>query len=171
MHELIEQFGINWKLILAQIVNFGILFLVLKKFAYQPILNILEERRQKIARGLEMRDQAESELREAQAQKNEIIKSGSAEVTQILSSAKERAQNIENQATIQATEEAQKIINNAKKDMEKQKAEMIDYAYQESADVIKLALGKLLSETDLGSFNDRSIKETLDIIKKTSNEK
>ncbi len=53
MEDLISKLGIEWKLLLAQIVNFVILFLVLKKFLYKPLLNFMNNRRQKIADGLD----------------------------------------------------------------------------------------------------------------------
>ena len=49
--ELLGNLGINGKLFMAQLINFAILFFILRKFAYQPILKVLDERKDKIDKG------------------------------------------------------------------------------------------------------------------------
>ena len=48
MSELFSKLGIDWKLLIAQIINFLVLLFVLYKFAYRPILSMLEKRTKKI---------------------------------------------------------------------------------------------------------------------------
>ena len=64
MEELIKNFGIDWKLLVAQVVNFAILFFLLKKFAYGPVLAILRKRAAGIKEGIAMRAKAEKTLGE-----------------------------------------------------------------------------------------------------------
>ncbi len=52
MSELVEKLGLDWKLLLAQGVNFGIILVVLRVTAYKPIMKLLEARRKKIEQGL-----------------------------------------------------------------------------------------------------------------------
>ena len=73
MSELFHQFGVNWQLLGAQMVNFAILLLVLKKFAYGPLLSMLHERRKRIAEGLEAAEASQKRLAEADAQKASIL--------------------------------------------------------------------------------------------------
>ena len=46
--ELLHKLGIDWRLLIAQLINFSVLLFVLYKFLYHPILNILEKRRKQI---------------------------------------------------------------------------------------------------------------------------
>ena len=46
MQELFSAFGVNWKLLIAQAVNFGIVLVALRYFLYTPVLEMLEKRRQ-----------------------------------------------------------------------------------------------------------------------------
>ena len=50
--DVFAKLGIDWKLLIAQAVNFGILFLVLRRFAYKPMLDFLENRSAQIDKGL-----------------------------------------------------------------------------------------------------------------------
>jgi len=51
LRETAETFGWNWKLFLSQVISFCIVAFLLQRFAYKPILAILEERRRKIEEG------------------------------------------------------------------------------------------------------------------------
>lgn len=80
-----EQLGINLGFIIVQAINFLLIFIVLRKWAFIPIANVLEQRREKVAQGLEdarvaaeARENAESEaekiLAEAQAKASEVVR-------------------------------------------------------------------------------------------------
>ena len=58
-----HQFGVTWQLLISQIILFVIVALALEKFAYGPILKVLEERRSKIAESLANADQIKKDLR------------------------------------------------------------------------------------------------------------
>src|SRR3990167_6951375 len=73
MSELLQHFGIEWKLLLAQLVNFGVLFFVLRKFAYGPLLGMLRERREKIAEGMRAAEESQQKLAEANREKDALL--------------------------------------------------------------------------------------------------
>ena len=89
MDELIHKLGIEWKLLLAQIVNFIILLILLRKFLYKPLLKLMNNRRQKIVEGLEKAKKGEEEFQKiAELREKELVKvQGEAEV--IIAKAKE----------------------------------------------------------------------------------
>jgi len=58
MSALFTQLGINWKLLLAQGINFGLLLVVLAKFVYRPLLKLMKEQREKIEFGLKGAEEA-----------------------------------------------------------------------------------------------------------------
>ena len=66
MSELLTKLGIDLKLLVAQIVNFLILLLVLYKFAYGPIVAMLEKRQKKIEKGLKEAEEAHKKLEESE---------------------------------------------------------------------------------------------------------
>src|SRR3989344_5401181 len=66
MSDLFAAFGVNWKLLLIQAVNFGLLLAALSYFLYKPILKIIDERRHKIAEGVRTAEAAAERLEEAE---------------------------------------------------------------------------------------------------------
>src|SRR6266568_4106121 len=73
LHDTAETFGWNWKLFLAQVVSFCIVALLLRKFAYKPILAVLEDRRRKIEEGQLNAEKIRKELAEAEKRYQEIV--------------------------------------------------------------------------------------------------
>src|SRR6266404_772993 len=64
--ETAETFGFDWKIFFSQVISFVIVALVLRRFAYKPILAVLEERRQRIAEGLLNAEKIKQQLAEAE---------------------------------------------------------------------------------------------------------
>lgn len=91
MSDLFAVFGVNWKLLLAQVVNFGLLLGLLTYFLYKPMLRIIDERQSKIAEGVKTAEAAERQLAEAK-EVSEGIKGGAArEAEGMVAAARERA--------------------------------------------------------------------------------
>ena len=71
--EIAKQFNVTWQLLISQIILFVIVAVALKKFAYAPLLKVLEERRQRIAESLANAEKIKKELASAQAKAQEIL--------------------------------------------------------------------------------------------------
>lgn len=104
--EIISKLGIDVKLILAQIVNFIILFFVLKKLIYRPLLGLMDKRRKMISETVEGHQKIEERLRNLESQKEQAMREVSEKAMQIIEQAKKDAEI-----------EKQKILVNAKKEI------------------------------------------------------
>src|SRR3989338_7402288 len=109
MESLFAQLGINWKLLIAQAVNFFLLVALLNYFLYKPLVKLINDRRQKIENGLADAAEADKRIGEADALKREEILKG------------ERA--------------ALVIIEDANKDGQERKKEIIELARREAGDI------------------------------------
>jgi F-type H+-transporting ATPase subunit b len=94
MSQLFSQLGIDWKLLLAQAVNFFLLLVILRMFVYKPLMAMLHKRRQKIEEGLQKAKEADERLRDINHMAVEKIKHAEAEgvkiIAQVNVEAKER---------------------------------------------------------------------------------
>src|SRR5260370_7721843 len=89
LRETAETFGWNWKLFLSQVISFCIVAFLLQRFAYKPILAILEERRRKIEEGQINAEKIKKELAEAEKRYQEIVAKGNADAQKMLEEARE----------------------------------------------------------------------------------
>jgi F-type H+-transporting ATPase subunit b len=84
MSQLFSQLGIDWKLLLAQAVNFFLLFVLLRMFVYGPLTKMLHERRRRIEEGLEKAKEADERLRDINHLAVQKIKDAEAEGVKII---------------------------------------------------------------------------------------
>src|SRR5258708_1593381 len=102
--EIIKNFGINPYLLGAQIINFLILFYLLKRFAFKPILQVLEKRRKEIQEGLQQAEEGRHALEKALEEEKKILKKAQTEAQKFLSDAKNQADQIVSDMKSQAKE-------------------------------------------------------------------
>jgi F-type H+-transporting ATPase subunit b len=87
----LENLGINLGLLIIQIIAFIILFLTLNAWVYQPMLNMMESRKQKIAQGLEDARVAAEARANAEKEAAKVIADAQTEASKIVREATERA--------------------------------------------------------------------------------
>src|SRR5205085_6473837 len=86
-----KQFGVDWPHLIAQIISFGIVAFLLQRFAYKPVLAILEERRQRIAEGLANAEKIKTELARAETQRQEILTQANSQALKLIEEARAAA--------------------------------------------------------------------------------
>ncbi len=161
MYELLTQFGIDWKLLLAQVVNFFILLLVLRKFAYGPIIKMFNTRRQKIAEGIEASDQAKLKLSEAKEIEQQILLKAEQEALGIVSAGEQSARTEAEHIITAAHEKSEQVIASGQKKLEAERLTIIDNLEHNSHDLIKLSLEKVLGRIDPTERDTMLIQEAL----------
>ncbi|MFC1653464.1 F0F1 ATP synthase subunit B [Patescibacteria group bacterium] len=108
---------INLQQFLLQIVNFGIVFFVLSKFAYKPILKILDERANKISDGLRAAEKSlQEQIKIEQTKQKELAKTQK-EAAKILEEANKKAEGLSKEMIEQAKAESKKVIQNEEKQL------------------------------------------------------
>ncbi len=112
--KIAETFGLNWPQFIAQCVSFSIVCFALYKFAYKPILSVLDQRRQRIAEGLENADKIKAELANAQAKAQQILTEASTQSSKFIEEARLSAAKVLEQETQKAIASANDIIAKAK---------------------------------------------------------
>src|ERR1051325_5278470 len=91
LRETAETFGWNWKLFVSQIISFCIVAYLLQRFAYKPILAVLEERRRKVEEGQINAERIKKELAEAEKRYQEIVAKANADGQKMIAKAREAA--------------------------------------------------------------------------------
>ncbi len=120
MQDLLTNFGIQPVLLAAQIVNFLIIFWLLKKFAFKPIFQVLERRKKLIAEGVENAQESGEVLQKALDKEKEVLKDAQNQAQEILSDAQKQSLQILSQAEDTAKVRVEKILLDAKKEIEQQ---------------------------------------------------
>lgn len=147
MSEGIEAIGINGKILLAQIVNFAILFLVLWFFAFKPILKMLDERKDKIAKAESDAQAIEKAKAETEVKTKAILAEAQDQAKKIVDDAVKLATSQKADIAQSAQKEADNIKAQTEKQLEAEKERIIKEAKLRLAEVVIVATGKLIEQT------------------------
>ena len=161
MQEFVTHFGIDWKLFLAQIVNFGVILFVLRKFAYQPILKMLHDRREMIEGGLEMRKTAEKNLKESDELRNRTLQQAHAEALGIVNRAEQIGKEKQEDIMRQTDVKVEGIIGDARRIIEQEKERMSDVVYSEAEQLIRLGIANVIGRLPVSERDNILISEAL----------
>ena len=142
-----EGLGINLGYLLVQIFNFGIMFIVLKEWAYKPILGMLEERRATIAQGLEDARVAAEARANAEQEAQKILAEAQAKAAETVRAASERADEAAKEIKAAAEAEAAKIIERARAEAEQEKERVLAELRPQVAALAISAAQKLVGES------------------------
>ena len=161
--DIAHQFGVNWQLLISQIILFVIVALALKKFAYAPILEMLEQRRTRIAESLANADKIKSELANAQAKSQELIGQASQQAQKIIEEARAAAAKVAEVERQKAIADAASIIAKAKQANDAELARMKGELRQEFGRLVvaaaSRATGDILNADQKGRLADDAVRQ------------
>ena len=112
--DIAHQFGVTWQLLISQVILFVIVAVALKKFAYAPLLAMLEERKTRIAESMANAEKIKSELASAQAKAQDIVTQASSQANKIIEEARAAGSREVEKASQAAIATANQIIAKAK---------------------------------------------------------
>ncbi len=155
MKELINQLGIDWRLLISQAVNFLILLVVLRVFAYKPILGMLKERRARIEEGMAKAKEADTRLQESNAAAKEKMKQTEQEAILLMRKAEADAKRAEAKLMNEAKIKEAALFAQAETIMQGKAEEAKRQMRREAAAVVKAAIAKTVE------LNPKDIDDTL----------
>jgi len=160
---IVDTFGIDWPMLIAQAINFLIVALVIWKFAFKNILSTIKEREQQISDSLKNADRIKLELEETEKQQQETLQEASIAAKKTISSAQEQAKALIEAQKEDARKQAEEIITKAKLAMEQERERVLREAREEIASLVVLTTSKVLSkdltEEEKQRFSSKAAEE------------
>jgi F-type H+-transporting ATPase subunit b len=156
----VEKLGINWVLLIAQILNVVLLVWLLSQFLYKPVLNMLNERTRRIRESLAEADKVRSQMVDAQRDYEAEIAKARQEAAGIVAQAQERARAQEQEIVAQARQEADRIRADAREQALREREQMIGELKGQVATLVTQTASRVLG-AELKSNHDKLIDESL----------
>jgi F-type H+-transporting ATPase subunit b len=158
-----EQFGFQKQLFFSQVISFSVVCFLLHRFAYKPILKVLEERREKIAEGLANAEKIKAELATAQGKVQEILAQAGAQGNKMIEEARQSAAKVLEVESQKAIATANDIIAKARQASE---AELVRMKTELRKEVGRLVVntttkvtGKILTADDQARLADETNRQ------------
>ena len=157
----LETFGVNWPFFIAQLVNFIIVLIVLKKFAFGPIQEMLEQRKKRIAEGEDKLKRIEQQLADSEQRTQEAIDQANADAARLINEAKESAASLTEKKAQEAIASAQAILAKAEEAAKAERKTMTAELKREFGRLVTATTatvtGKVLNDDDQKRINEEAL--------------
>jgi F-type H+-transporting ATPase subunit b len=161
--KIAKEFGLNAWAFLCQVISFGIVAFLLYKFAYNPILTVLDERRKRIEESLANARRVEEKLAEAQKAAGEIVTKASVEAGKMIEEARAAAKQVSERENQRAVQQAADLIQKAREAGEaEQKRLMAELKKELSRLIVETTArvtGKVLTANDQKKITEEATRE------------
>jgi len=158
----LANLGINMPVLLAQIINFIILFGLLYLVAYKPIMRMLDERSRKIKESMERTEYIKQQAERAEEEAKKRIDAAAKEGQEAVARAVRTGEEVKREAQQQARHEAEALITRARGEIQRERDEAIDDLRREFADITIMAAEKVIERSLDKKAHREIIKKVLD---------
>lgn len=161
-----EGLGIDLRLIVVQIINFGLLLFLLKRFLYKPILKSLDDRKKKIAESLDRAQKIEEEWVKLEEKKKEALQKAKEAGRELVESARSAGDRERSEIVARAKEEAERMVARAKEQLDLEREKLRGEIKTELAD-LSIALSEKFMEEKIGKEEkEKFVIPSLDMLRK-----
>ncbi len=164
---IIEMFHLDWKLLIAQVINLGVVVFVLWFIVFKPLAKKITQRNKEIEKGLENAKQSQALLEKSKQECLEIVKTAREKVKEIFAETEKNAQKEKEKILLIAKEESEKISKTTKQNLLEEKEKVIKDAQKELANLVVLAIEKILGKSAKENIDKELIEAS---IKEISNQ-
>ncbi len=147
MLQKLAELGLNMPTLLAQIVNFSLLFVVLYLVAYRPITRMLDKRAAKIKEGLDQAERIREQAAQADEEYRRRIEEASKAGQDLISRASKTAEEVRQQGQQRALEEAQALLTRARSEIQRERDDALGSLRREFADLTIAAAEKVIERS------------------------
>jgi F-type H+-transporting ATPase subunit b len=161
--QIFEQFGVTWPMFIAQLVLFIIVYFVLNRFAFGPLLKVLEERRKRIEEGQLNAEKIKKQLAEAELRYQEVLRKANDDAQILLEESRKNNEAFSQREMEKAVKESAAIVERARHEITSERNRMVDEVKREMVSLVvkttaKVA-GKVLSPEDQKRLSEEAAKD------------
>ncbi|MEM7383603.1 MAG: F0F1 ATP synthase subunit B [Verrucomicrobiota bacterium] len=161
--DILTQFGVAWPNLIAQIILFLIVYLILKRFAFGPVLEMLDAREKRIADGEEKLEKINKQLADTEANAKKAIEEANARAERMIAEARESAVAVGDSERQKAVREAGQIISKAKEATDLERTNMLADLKKDFGRLVINATGqvtgKVLTDEDQKKINQETASQ------------
>ena len=160
--EGLEGLGINLPTLIAQIVNFVILFGLLYLVAYKPVMRMLDERSGKVKESMEQTEYIKEQAAHAEEEFKRQIEAAGKEGQEVIARAVRTGEEVRQQAQQEARQDAEVLVTRARTEIQRERDDAVDELRKEFADLTILTAEKVIDRSLDKEAHRQLIEKTLE---------
>jgi F-type H+-transporting ATPase subunit b len=153
--------GVNLPLLVVFVINFIVLFVLLRLFLYKPVLKMLDERAKRTAEAMEQAEATKKEYEQARVEVQKQIEKGRQEAQAILTQAMQVGERLKEESRQEAQKQAQVIVDRTRTELEAERDKIVGDLRREFVDISISAAEKVIKEILDKEKHRKLIEETL----------
>lgn len=161
--DILKQFGVDWPHFIAQLVLFLIVYFVLNRFAFGPLLKVLEERRKRIEESQLNAEKIKKQLAEAELRYQEILRKANDDAQVMIDESRKNNEAFSQREMEKAVKESVAIVERARHEITSERNRMVDEVKREMVSLVvkttAQVAGKVLSPDDQKRLSEEASKE------------
>ncbi|MGB7770070.1 MAG: F0F1 ATP synthase subunit B [Verrucomicrobiia bacterium] len=158
-----SQLGIDWRILITQLISFSIVFFILWRFAYKPIFTMLQVRREKIADGLANAEKIKAQLAKTETDRQAVLTQAGEMADKMIEEARAAAAHVREVETQKAIAAAEQIIVKAREAAAQDHARMLEELKREVGRLVvqttTTVTGKILTPEDQRRLAEETEKQ------------
>jgi F-type H+-transporting ATPase subunit b len=153
--------GVNLPLLVVFIINFIVLFVLLRLFLYKPVMKMLDERTKRTKEGMELAEATKKEYEQSKVEVQKQIEKGRQEAQAIIAQALQTGERLKEESREEASKQAQTIVDRTRAELESEREKIVQDLRREFVDISIAAAEKVIKETLDKEKHRKLIEETL----------
>jgi F-type H+-transporting ATPase subunit b len=166
VEQIARRFGVDWPHLTAQVISFGIVCWLLHRFAYRPVLAMLDERRRRIAEGLADAARVKAELARTEADRKAALEKADAQAAQLIEEARAADARVQAEEAQKARAAAEQIVARAREAVEQDHDRMLAELKREVGQLVVRTVaavtGKVLTPDDQRRLVEETARQFAD---------
>lgn len=159
--DLLGALGIDWQMLLFQVLGFAVLVWLMAKFVYPPLLKVIDERQEKIEASTKAVQEAEEKASKASDEISKMLKQARQEASEIMITAKEEASALAQQSEARSKQEAERIVASAQDEISKEVLAAKRALHNETIELVASATEKVVGKTVNLNVDNKVIADAL----------
>ena len=161
--DIFSNFGVTWPKFIAQVILFLLVYWVLNKYAFGPVLKMLTERRRRIEEGQHNAERIKKQLADAELRYQEVLRKANEDATRLLEEARTSSDAISQKQLQQAIKDAEGIIAKAQDTIVQERNKMVSEVKKEMVDLVvkttAKVVGKVITPEDQKRLSEETAKQ------------
>ncbi|MDP3989229.1 MAG: F0F1 ATP synthase subunit B [bacterium] len=146
LNDILTKIGFDWQLALASLVNFLIIFWILKRYFFKPLGDTIEERQKRIEGGLRDAHESELALLRAKEECQLLIIQAKKEAEEVISSARDQARLLEDRAKKKIVALRDEEMAKAQQEIAKERDELMATVKRSAAELVGHGMMRVFEE-------------------------
>lgn len=159
--EMLNTLGVNVGMLIAQLINFGILLAALTFFLYRPVMRVLDERRERVRQSMEHAAKLEREVEEMEKERKKRLKELDDQAKTFLSEAKQQAEGMKKEIVDGAKAEVDQMLEKGRKQLDDERRKLLT-DLQKTVTTVSVQLAEKILEREFSEADQKKLLQNLE---------